>query len=276
MRYISDPSKLANVVKALVDHEEDVRQYFVAQLRPRVMTPGSAEDRLSRLFILANSDRLGTGKGNESVKKATATFKKYLNNNIINICKQKEPIEAHRYFLDCLCDIKGMDQKTANLFLKYLVMFQDDFALGLLDWNKWKPHLHVPLDKWVLKLMGKKYLSVCGGSFEDDFGYKEEYRSPKFKTKRYNQLQTELREVTSSVDQPSITLDVLWFVGSKYCHYHPLFCDIYWLREYCWIEPKMVDWDKVPTTLKSTEREGNKEFNKAMRETYRIRKQGKP
>ena len=52
MRYISDPSKLANVVKALADHEEDAIQYFVAELRPRVMTPGSAKDRLSRLFDL--------------------------------------------------------------------------------------------------------------------------------------------------------------------------------------------------------------------------------
>jgi len=261
MRYVADPTKLVSIVKTLGNYEKDVEQYFLAELNPRVMLSGSVIDKLSRLFILANADRLGTGKGNENVKIATATFRKRLDDNVVGTCRQLAPKEAHSYFLNRLCDIKGMDQKTANLLLKYLVMFQDEFELHLLDWKSWQPHLHVPLDMWVLRLMGKHYLNVCGSCFEDDFWYKKDYMSPSFKTEKYNQLQTELREIISPTGQAPITLDMLWFVGSKYCNYRPLLCDICWLRDYCVMYEK-VDWNEVPTKLKSTEREERREERK--------------
>ena len=275
MKYVKDPIKLANVVGTLADHKPEVKQYFLAELKPRVTILGKTEDKLSKLFILANADRLGTGKGNENLVKAAATFRKYLSENILNRLKGMEPRDAHQYLFACLCDIKGMDQKTANLFLKYVVMFQDEFDLGQIEWHSWEPYLHVPLDLWVLRLMGTDYLSVCESNFEDDFRYRSDYASPSFKAEKYSQLQDDIREVASSVSQPAIILDSLWFVGSKYCGYHPLLCDICWLGQYC-VKHEVVDWSKVPAMLKSSELEERKQIIKSIREILRIWKSENP
>lgn len=111
MKYIEHPAKLSETVKILAKHNTEVKQYFLAELSPRIKGLERVEDRLSKLFILANADRLGTGKGNESLVKATATFRKYLSDGLINVLKPMEPKDAHTYFLSHLCDIKGMDQK---------------------------------------------------------------------------------------------------------------------------------------------------------------------
>ena len=56
MKYVKDPIKLANVVGTLADHKPEVKQYFLAELKPRVTILGKTEDKLSKLFILANAD----------------------------------------------------------------------------------------------------------------------------------------------------------------------------------------------------------------------------
>ena len=275
MKYVKDTIKLANVMKSLAEHEVDVKQYFLAELKPRLMTLDNLEDKLSKLFILANADRLGTGKNNENLVKAAATFREYLGQNIINRLMGVEPRDAHQYLLIYLCDIKGMDQKTANLFLKYVVMFQNEFNLGQIDWHLWELYLHVPLDLWVLRLMGKNYLSVCGSNFENDFQSKNDYDSPSLKTEKYGQLQDDIKQVAASVNLPAIILDSLWFVGSKYCSYHPLLCDICWLGRYC-VKYEIVDWNKVPPSLKSAELEKRKQIDKSIREMIRIWKSQNP
>ena len=275
VNYIKDFIKLSNVIKTLAEHELVVKQYFLAEIKPRVTILAESEDKLGKLFILANADRMGTGKGNENLVQATATFIKYLNENIFDRLRGMEPKDAHHHLLTCLCDIKGMDQKTANLFLKYVVMFQDELNLCGIDWHSWELYLHVPLDLWVLRLIGKDYLSVCGNNFENDFQYKGDYASPSLKTRKYSQLQDDIREVAASTNLPAITLDSLWFVGSKYCGYHPLLCDICWFGQYC-VKHNIVDWNKVPATLKSTELEERKKIAKSSREIIRIWKSENP
>lgn len=275
MKYVEDSIKLANVMKSLAKHEVDVKQYFLAELKPRIMVVDNLEDKLSKLFILANAGRLGTGKNNENLVKAAATFREYLSQDIINRLVVMEPRDAHQHLLNCLCDIKGMDQKTANLFLKSIVMFHNEFNLGPIDWHSWEPYLHIPLDLWVLRLMGKNYLSVCGSNFESDFQYKSDYTSPSLKTDKYRQLQDDIKQVANSINLPAIVLDSVWFVGSKYCSYHPLLCDICWLGQYC-VKYEIVDWNKVPATLKSAELEKRKQNAEFAREIIRIWKSENP
>jgi hypothetical protein len=275
MKYVKDSTKLANIMRSLAKHEVDVKQYFLAVLMPRITAVDDLEDKLVKLFVLANADRLGTGKDNENLVKATATFRKYLSQDIISSLVVMTPSDAHQHLLTGLCDIKWMDQKTANLLLKSTVMFAHELNLSRINWRSWEPYLHVPLDKWVLRLIGKDYLHVCSDNFETDFQYKGDYPSPSLKTDRYAELQDDIKQVAASANLPPIVLDSLWFVGSHYCSYHPLLCDICWLGEYC-AKHEIVDWNKVPTTLKSAELQTYKQNLKAFREIKRIWKSENP
>lgn len=271
MKYVKNPSKLTDVVKTLALHKEDAKQYYLAELKPRLLGIAKAEDKLCMLFTIANADRQGTGANNESLRIATATFKKCLG-KVLDKCKGMEPGSAHKYFLTYLCDIEGMNQKTANLFLKYLAMLQDEFELTLLDWHSWESYLHVPLDRWVLRLMSKNHLSVCGNNFEEDFQDKrnrQKYISPLFKEGKYRSLQDDLAEVALLAQEPAITLDILWFVGNKYCNYHPLLCEVCWLREDC-CNCEIIDWGVVSTKLKSEKEKERKEQNKSIRKMVRV------
>jgi len=269
MKYVRYPTKLADIMRSLAKHETDVKQYFLAELKPRITAVNDHQEKLVKLFALANADRLGTGEQNEDLVKATATFREYLSQDIISKLAPMQPRDAHQHLLGLLCDIKGMDQKTANLFLKLAVISHADLNLGGIDWRSWEPYLHVPLDLWVLRLIGKDYLRACGDNFEADFQYKGKYSSPSLKTDKYTQLQDDIKEVAASVDLFPILLDSLWFVGSHYCSYHPLLCDICWLGEYC-AKYQTVDWNKVPTTLKSAQRQTYKQNLKAFREIKHI------
>ena len=275
MRYVQNTEKLQNVIRCLATHEVEVRRYFLSGLQPRITPLDNFDDKLIKVFVLANADRLGTGKANENLVRAAATFREYLKQGILNQLKGMEPNEAHQYLLSRLCDIKGMDQKTANLFLKYAVMFQNELNLVQIDWIPWRPYLHVPLDLWVLRLIGKHYLHVCGDEFESDFQYKGDYTGPGVKTEKYVHLQEDIKEVATSVNLPAITLDSLWFVGSKFCNYHPLLCDVCWLAQFC-MKRGIVTWDAVPVTLKSVESEKRKETAKFARGIIRIWKSEHP
>jgi hypothetical protein len=105
--------------------------------------------------------------------------------------------------------------------------------LNLYNWKSWKPYLHIPLDMWVLRLLSKNYLNVCNDNFEKDFLYKKDYMSPSFNQLKYQHLQEDLKVVSGLCAEPPITLDSLWFVGNKYCAYHPLLCEGCWLSEEC-------------------------------------------
>lgn len=282
MTYLNDPSKLSNVFRTLAGYEDVVTDVFRAGLKSRIMMLSSAEDRLVKLFILANADRQGTGKGNVNLVTAAATFQEDLE-GVKDGCRVLPAETAHQHFLGFLCDIQGMDQKTANLFLKYSVMFQSELDLGsILDWSTWKPFLHVPLDMWVLRLMGKDYLGVCQDSFENDFRDrgKSKYVSPSFKSPTYTAIQADIRTVASSVGQAPIILDMLWFVGHNYCYYHPLMCDICWLSKHCVNVASGFDLTKAATARKSANmkrrKTGEKGARKAITELFLIWQESNP
>jgi hypothetical protein len=153
------------------------------------------------------------------------------------------------------------EQKTANLFLKWIWMFNDNLKLNMPEVTAWGPYLHVLLDRWVLRLLGRNLLAVTTDSFETDFWRSrkdkdtsktvEGYEIPVFGQDKYHQLQKELRDVAAKNGQPAIIFDILWYVGSKYCTYRPLLCDICWLRNTC-LHASKADWSRGAVETKTT------------------------
>lgn len=265
MKYINNPQKLQEVISTLAQYQAVIKEYFFASLNPRVNTSSQASDKITRLFIIADSDRQGKGEGNINIINATASFKNYLSKDSFKNLPTKGIKDAHQEFLQELCDIKGMEQKTANLFLKYLVMFQNQFNLGHYNWVAWEPYLDIPLDIWVLRLLGNNYLDICSGKYESDFKHKDDYTSPSYSSQPYVDFQAEIKSISSQVNQPAITLDGLWFVGSKFCAMKPLLCDVCWLKTYC-IADKTITWPGTPPLTKRQ----LKQYNKLLRTIVKL------
>jgi len=271
MKYIGDIDRLARIAEALSAHELDTIAYYRSHLAPRLAGTKNVKDRLTILFAIANSQRQGKGKDNKSLINATARFCQGLEQKIED-CKPLEAPEAHEEFLRWLCDIPGMEQKTANLFLKWVVMFDKDFELNSLDWQSWKSYLHVPFDRWVIKLMGKKYLAFCTETYDKDFvsaNGNPKYVSLGFDKEEYNKLQQELRDAMSQ--QPRIILDTLWFVGSFFCAYYPIICENCWIKVECQNRQPAPDWGSVPTKSKEeVKQERTKKYRELQNQKNRL------
>jgi len=278
MKYIKDPHKLAGALKVLALHEPEVKNFYFSTLSPKLTGLEDAKDKLVTLFVVANSGRRGIGKSKESLINAATHFYQGIEQKIKE-CRGIEPQEAHEVFLKWLCNIPGMDQKTANLLLKWIVMFDTDFEFGLLDWQTWRPHLHVPLDRWVVRLMGKRHLGACTDDYERIFletSVNPKYINLSFEKKEYHQLQKELTEVALLSQEPKIVLDVLWFVGHLFCDYHPILCDNCWIRKTCLNYKPPPDWGSIPSKSKSELRRERQEEQRRINQLIRTYMKGHP
>jgi hypothetical protein len=225
-----DKKKLADVAKKLASHEEDVKQFYRSQFSLQL---GEVKDPLEKMkIIFYTQTKARRGGSKDRSEKAFVAFSGGIEDEINKIAKysDKEHCKAHNDFLKWLCGIKHIDQKIANLFLKLVVMFSEDFKIDCLDFPAWKEHLHVPLDLWVTRLLGKEYLDVGTDIYNQHFkpGSIPSYQSPK-----YRHLQADLKEVTSQSNLPSIMLDALWFVGYNFCSYDKYLCDRCWVNSWC-------------------------------------------
>ena len=229
-KYVEDVEKLSQVINILANHEAETRDYYLSHLAQQLGGVGGAKDRLVTLFAIANRQRRGAGPDN--LRQAANMFYWQLDENLAK-CHGLQPEVAHNSFLAWLCSIDWVEQKTANLFLKWLAMFQADFDIGLLDWQSWECYLHVPLDRWVLKLLSRGHLAVCTEDYERDLRGGRAAQNLGFGKPGYEGLQKDLAILAPSVQKAPITLDVLWFVGSMYCAYWPLLCRNCWIGEKC-------------------------------------------
>jgi len=261
MRYVQKAHELRCVMTILASHQQEIKQYYLAGIKPRVAAAERVEDRLRALFVIASADRRSTGKNNRSLITATDTFVQGLSAKIQE-CADMEPEQAHQRFWTWLCDLPGMNQKTANLFLKYVVMLHNELHLGTANWQEWEPYLHVPLDIWVVRLIGNEYVNVCNSEFDADF----QNGAPRSK-KAYQALQNDIREVTATTGHAAIVLDTLWFVGSKYCRHHPLFCESCWIAAQCKRE-KGTDRESSASLLKSHHRKAVRQAKKELIARY--------
>jgi hypothetical protein len=249
MSYIRDTNKLFKVTGILSANEGFSREFFYSHLRHQIPMVENSKEKLTNLFIAANSQRQGRNREETGIKPATIYFYQGIENEIKQIMGW-ETEKAHRHFLEWLCSIPGVEQKTANLFLKWLVMFNSDFEFNSINWSTWKPYLHVPLDRWVIRLMHKGYLDFCTQQYEQDFIAHEGEPNPvnlSISKEVYWKLQDELQKALLPSKQYSIVLDNLWFVGFLFCSVRPLFYEVCWLKEECaYGQRNSLDLDKMP------------------------------
>lgn len=260
MRYIKKPDKLGRIVDTLALKEIHATDFYRLHLKHQLASALNKKDKLILLFALANSGRQGKGKDNENLVAATAGFSQGFEQKI-NIIKPFDAAQAHKKFLEWLCDIPHMEQKTANLFIKWVVTFESEFNLDLSDCRSWKPLLHIPLDRWVIRLMGKKYLDFCTDDFEKDFLNVD--GNPKslnlaLKKKEYIELQHELGQVSSAHNKPRIVLDTLWFVGYIFCKYRPFLCNSCWVSKECSNSSPIPDLGNMPLIKTKSEQKEKK------------------
>jgi hypothetical protein len=229
MEYVANEDRLEEVFWRLSAHDTEVKRDLLESLQPLVTGSVSDVEKQAALLSAAIADRRpGVDKQGEAV----TAFRTYVAGTSVNTDVQ--PKESHAAFLDGLCkEIPGVDQETANVFLKYLVELGGDLGLTSTDWRSWMPYLHVPLSSRVLNLMGADYLHVCKSRFERDFrdAYKS-YASPSLNYE-YGCLQQDIAYVADKVGLPSVTLDTLWFVGSNFCAPGRPGCLDCWLNNIC-------------------------------------------
>lgn len=231
MKYIKDVPKLVEVARTLASHLDDAKSFYFAQLNLQIDQDNDVLVNLPNLFAIANREQRGFST--ENLLGAYNSFGDGLE-EILNDIEELDAEKAHLSFLRWLCSgkIPRTNQKTANLFLKWVIMFNDAFDFSAIrDWS-WKPYLHVPLDIWVTRLLGKEYLDIGTEDYNHDFS---PTNIPNFTSQfnKYSQLQTELRELTSKVNQPPIVFDELWLIGHLYCTYKNILCDRCWVSQYC-------------------------------------------
>lgn len=153
MKYIADKTILFETLGILQLHEAEVREYFLADLRPRVMLFAQPQERARTLFLITNADRQGANA--TTIKKATAVYWRRGRDEYKRV-RNMAPEQAHSQFLAFLCTtIPYMEQKTTNLFLKWVWMFNDVLMLDMAEVVSWGPYLHVPLDRWILRMLGR-------------------------------------------------------------------------------------------------------------------------
>jgi len=235
--YISGASRLAEVIEILRAHYDEAKNFYLAaSLGFQISKQATEVEKLRNLFVFANRERRGFSES--SLGKAVSEFSANVDGKTLAL-KDNEPSEAHYDFLIWLCSIPHTGQKTANLFLKWVVMFAEELELKSLDWSSWRHYLHVPLDRWVLRMMGQN-LKVGTPAFQKDF-LNPHGIVPGIDIqgwRKYFQLQGELATIASIVNEPKIILDELWLVGHALDIYRPWLCDHCWIQEYCEWEGK--------------------------------------
>ena len=121
MKYIKDATKLIEVTNILASHMDDAEQFYSVQLSSQISKNDDPLIKIGNLFAIANRERRGSSP--ERLIDAFNTF----GNGFDKIIEEIEGLDgekAHQKLLKWLCgkDVSGTNQKTANLFLKWLVM----------------------------------------------------------------------------------------------------------------------------------------------------------
>jgi hypothetical protein len=235
--YIDDTKNLAKVIEILGSHYEEAKNFYWSTFLVFHINRQDTEiEKLRKLFVVANRERRGFSE--KSLGEAVSKFSLEIEEKIQEI-KDKEPSEAHLDFLLWLCSIPHTEQKTANLFLKWVVMFAKELELESLDWVSWRKHCDVPLDRWVLRILGEN-LQVGSPLFHRDFLNPNSswnlLKGAGFR--KYLQLQKELEQAASNTNQPKIVLDELWLVGHVFDIYRPWLCSQCWIKDQCQYEGK--------------------------------------
>ncbi len=234
MYYLTEDGerKLIEVGRILAEKREVCKYFYKDRLLLVINQNNTTQEKIKSIFVIANSERRGFNQIN--LQEAVREFENGFVNKTEEV-REVQPFEQHNKFLGWLVNLPYTGQKTANLFLKWVVMFSNDneFNLNLngVNWQDWAAFLHVPIDRWVLRLLKDK-LRVGNEEFRNTF---PQIESPYYGGNRskYGKLQKDLLEIAQLAEIERIIYDELWFVGFSFCAYSPFFCGQCWLRDYC-------------------------------------------
>ena len=254
--YTSNPSRLVRVVgilssnKALVDTYIEHTLFKPYNINIKRCIPESKIEDAKRLFDFSFTTRKG-GQNKEALRKyrqAEPAIREELS-HVLEILKgsgdPKNKYLSSLALIHNIGGVRGIGQKIATMFLKFLVYYSEDFP-GKDDLIQ---ELLIPFDAHVMKLLFHK---VNGKDvsrlnlYPDDVNqatlhYDFQVEQDKFTVTLKNELsrlQQNIREdfVSLNIMEPPIILDYLWYVGANYCTHSELSaisCKICFLKGEC-------------------------------------------
>lgn len=221
--------RLVDALHALSEHGEEIEEMYRHTVGCQVRRHLEGADLLKDIFAASVNERRGASE--ERGRTAVAGFTGIADELVGLGENQDDPAGAYQAIFERVCCLPNVDQKIAAMFLKFAVRF-------LRVWPAFRPHLFVPLDRVVLKLLREK--------MEWDTNLPKE--SPSIKNpqrrlrgrdgqpltfyRRFLDIQDRLLAAANEAGVERILIDELWTVGQLFCREYPL-CHVCWIREAC-------------------------------------------
>ena len=225
--------RLVTALQALSDHQEEIHNFYHSILGPQIQTEGIG--KFKDAFRASVSERRGASLnlGNQAVQAFDISIETTVEQ--VNLTIDIDPEEAHRILFEALVKLPNINQKIAAMFIKFLVVYLD-------IWPPLVPHLYVPVDTVVLKIIKKK-LKVYTGPWTQSPSVTNQQRKIYVRGNKMSapyqhfiDFQNELGAIAISAHVPRILADELWFIGYIFCKAHPL-CSRCWVKNVCQDRP---------------------------------------
>lgn len=221
--------RLVAALRVLADHREEIDCCHRSVVGPRVGRALPLDRKLLQAFAACVSDRRGATlkTGRDAVK----DFDKKVPELIRIVETGGDPERTHRRAFELMCGVRNVNQKIAANYLRHVV---DVFG----EWHHLRPHLFVPLDRVVLRLL-RVNLQVC-----DDLPKQSlvitgagkrlctKNGEPVATYKQFLRYQGWFTAAAKKASVDRILVDGLWVIGHIFCQPYPL-CHTCWIREHC-------------------------------------------
>ncbi len=141
--------RLVAAVRELKEHDADIARFYDASVVPQVRPGLSPVETLKDIFAASVSERRGASR--KRGREAVLAFEP-ISPELHRLAEgTADPAAACQQVFERLCLLPQIDQKIAAMFMKFVV---NVFHL----WPHFRPHLYVPLDRVVLKLLTTKLM----------------------------------------------------------------------------------------------------------------------
>ena len=221
--------RLRAALQALRQHEPEIEEMYRHTVGLQVRQHLQGPEFLVEVFAASVNERRGASEGRG--RTAMTSFKE-IAGEIFGLGQgQDRPAIRYQAVFERVCRVPHVDQKIAAMFLKFVVRF-----FG--RWPEFRPHLFVPLDRVVLKLL-KHNLGWGDDLPEQSPSVKNLQKNLRGRDKepltcyrRFLDIQDRLLVAANCAGVERILIDELWTVGQLFCKEYPL-CHVCWIREAC-------------------------------------------
>jgi len=246
-----NPERLKNVVRLLKQKQGEIDSYMEAyvfrpygiNIKSCILSQSMVDAK--KLMDFSFHTRQG-GQQKSAIEKYEKEEKeafKILKFTLgILVKKDTAPRKRYEIALALINSLDNVGQKITTMFLKFLIYYSDYFE-GKAELEQ---ELFIPFDSHVLKLL---FVRVNGEKMSRLNLYDESVNQAALKYEVYKgegislkenklvRLQRNIREDFDNlgIEEPPITLDYLWYVGSMYCskRFGDIGCKICFLMSEC-------------------------------------------